>query len=123
MTHTDARRYRVTALLFGFDHVTRDDLVIAAAAETRFDPFMRLSSICECVRTATTLREYWKQADRVLHVRIDGPDPHHPPKDGLYSHAAVVLDVLKPSSRGSREPGSMTCCGNCAPYDGDAVIG
>jgi hypothetical protein len=91
--------YRVTAQLGGFDHVTRDDVLISTATAARFDVSMRISSICECVRIGTTtLLDHWRRADQVLHVRIVGPAPRQSAPAGLYTHVATVLDVLKPSA-------------------------
>src|SRR5688500_4120390 len=61
---------------------------------------MRISGICECIRIGTTLLDHWNNANRVLHLRILGPDPGQPQPTGPHSlHVAIPRSVLKPSGR------------------------
>lgn len=92
--------YRVTTRLRGFDNVTRDAVPVAPATATRLDLATQVSAICECVRFERTLLDHWRHADRVLHVRVLGPDARPAPAGGFYRHAAAVLTDLKPSVSG-----------------------
>jgi hypothetical protein len=96
MTDLPPASYRVTARLLGFDKVTRDQIILAAATATHLDFVMRLSPICDCVRITPprTLAEAWARADAVLHVRIAEPEPGSSIQSGSYRHVAMVLHAL-----------------------------
>ena len=88
--------YRVTALLTGFDNVTRDAVTIARTGAARLDFVMQASPMCECVRVGgTTLADRWDYADAVLHVRLSASGPQPKTPEGYYRHAATVLHVVK----------------------------
>jgi len=80
----------------GKRRVTRDGVMIAAAAVARMDVTMRPSPICDCVHVGgETLATQWEHADAVLHVRVWPPDAQSEPQIGFYRHLATVIDILK----------------------------
>jgi hypothetical protein len=88
--------YRVTALLGGFDNVTRDAVSIAPASIERLDFLaMRMSPICECVGVTGSLADRWYYAYAVLYVRLSPSAPQPRTQVGYYRHAVTVLKVLK----------------------------
>jgi hypothetical protein len=88
--------YRVTALLLGFDSMTRDAVTIAPASIERLDFAMRISPICECVHVGgSTLAEHWDYGYAVVYVRLSPSEPQPRTQVGYYRHAATVLKVLK----------------------------
>jgi hypothetical protein len=100
-----AGRYRITARLTGFDNVTRDRVRVAAGQLVRVDLATRLSAICECFTTPTTLRHLFAFADAVAYLRILNIETLLPPRHALFTQTAQVIEVLKihdaMSSRGS----------------------
>ena len=119
-------RYRVTAVLMGFDNETRDNVSIEPGTVVRVDFQMRVSTICECL-TYTGLLEHWDNVSSVVHLRITDHEGELPSPSGSFWHTAQVLEVFK------RQPGApaeltMTflqgqASGEPIPYDvGDEFV-
>jgi hypothetical protein len=87
--------YRVTARLTGFDNVTRDRVVLAAATVTHLDFTMRVSALCECVRIGGSLADHRDHADAVLHVRLADSEAAQSTPQGYYRHIATVVTAVK----------------------------
>jgi hypothetical protein len=113
--------YRVTALVAGFDNVTRDRMVVAPSTSTRLDFLMQVSAICECVRTTgRSLADFRDHADAVLHVRLSDSEAAPSTPRGYYRHSASVIEAVKqPTGRG---PATIFVLqnqrsGTAGPYD------
>ena len=87
--------YRVTAVIAGFDHETRDRVVVTASNASRVDFTIRISAICECIDVKRDLKGHFEYADAVVRVRFSDAQPIPSTPRGYYRHRATVVTVVK----------------------------
>jgi len=112
--------YRVTAVIAGFDHETRDRVVVMPSNASRADFTMRISAICECIDVKRDLKGHFEYADAVLHVRLSDAQPIPSTPRGYYRHRATVVTVVKlPDGSNSNEVHVLQNqrSGSPLPYD------
>jgi hypothetical protein len=113
------RAYTVTAILIGFCHSKRNDVVVTSSEATRVNLTLRVGAI-EGAPPPDNLREMWDYADVAVHGRITaGPGPRSP------RYTATVLDVFRwyPTERPDSSEITFSQMRPGAPYlVGDEVV-